>query len=139
MSSRTIALLFAILSLLLTSSGLACFPILPGGEHEQEWPIPDLSVDTQGPARTSVAIEITNRSNRTGSWYGHCRYRKSGNLIAKLSDVHVTPNPVRPMRSETLTIEGLTKGTSYRVYCYLDTQRGRIQGASTSRLLIVTP
>lgn len=137
-SSRIIALLFAILALLLTAT-LACFPTLPGGEHEQEWPIPELSVDTQGPARTSVAIEITNPSNRTGSWYGHCRYRKSGNPIARLSDVHVTANPVGPMQSETLTIAGLTEGARYHFRCYLDTQRGRIQGVSTSRPVTAIP
>ena len=139
MSSRIIVLLFAIVALLLTTSAIACFPTLPGGEHEQEWPIPDLSADTQGPARTSVAIEITNPSTRAGSWYGHCRYRKSGNPLARLSDAHVTTNAVGPMQSETLTIAGLTEGAIYKFYCYLDTQRGRIQGASTSRPVTVIP
>ena len=128
----------AALFLLLTASAIACFPS-PPIEERPPWPIPDLSVDTQETTGTSVAIEITNPSNRTGAWYGHCRYRRSGNPIARLSDVHVTANPVGSMGSEMLMITGLTQGKSYKFHCYLDEKPGRIQGRSTSRTITVTP
>ena len=113
-------------------------PSPPRGE-QQPWPIPDLSVETPTTSGTSVAIQLTNPSDRTGSWYGHCRYRKLGNPIALLSDVHVTTDPIGPMQSDTLTITGLTEGARYQFHCYLDTQRGRIQGASTSNSVTAIP
>ena len=131
-------LLSATLSLLLAASAIACFPTLASGT-QQPWPIPDLSVDTQATTGTSVAIQITNPGGRTGAWYGHCRYRKEGNPIARLSDVHVTDDPIAPMQSEILVMTGLTEGASYRFVCYLDTQKGRIQGASTSNQVTAIP
>ena len=130
--------LLATLALLLAASAIACFPASPS-EERPPWPIPDLSVETQATSGTSVAIQITNPGGRPGAWYGHCRYRKTGNPIARLSDVHITADPIAPMQSQQLTITGLTEGDLYRFVCYLDTQKGRIQGASTSMSVTATP
>ena len=129
--------------LALVAAGLVAVSVFtvadPGGKQARDWPMPDLSVDTPAAAGTSVTIGIENPDSTSEEWYRHCRYLKLGNPIGRLSEVHVTARPIGPMESETLTITGLTQGAKYRFTCYLDTERGRIQGASTSDSIEATP